>query len=304
MSPSCTIPSGVLHSGPMRVIVNWLALLMLVACAGVGSSVRQAQKEADAGRPDAAARSLETLRDQHPNDFEVRLELGVVYYKLARKALDEDRQKDYTRYLEQSLNEVLEAARIEPESPSPHTWMGIISAYRDDLNASLGSFKNARRLSPRAAVHHLNMAQIYVYRGELSRAHHSVEKARRLGARGTFVDLVEALAAWRRGDLVEARDLFEQAYSLDPEEVNTWDEAPVDQPIESFRDFTAYCCSNHTCGPHMGKACRRMQLAVKGRELQDETLRQELVIEMERRRKLREIYEKRRDLRIEVEPTR
>jgi len=47
-----------------------------------------------------------------------------------------------------------------------------------------------------------------------------------------------------------------------------------------------------------------MQLAVKGRELQDETLRQELVIEMERRRKLREIYEKRRDLRIEVEPTR
>ena len=72
--------------------------------------------------------------------------------------------------------------------------------------------------------------------------------------------------------------------------------------IESFHDFTAYCCSNHTCGPHMGKACERMQLAVKERRLRDETLRQELVIEMERRRKLQEIYEGRRDLQIEIEP--
>ena len=140
--------------------------------------------------------------------------------------------------------------------------------------------------------------------GDLNRAQHSVERARRLGARGAFVDIVESLAAWRRGDLVEARDLFDQAYGLDPEEVNNWDEAPVDKPIESFADFTAYCCGNHTCGPHMGKACQRMQLAVKKRELRDETLRQELVIEMERRRKLREIYERRRDLQIEVEPAR
>ena len=228
----------------------------------------------------------------------------MAYYKLARKALDENREQDYTRYLEKSLDAVLEATRIEPESPRTHTWMGIITAYRDDLDGALASFKNARRLNGRAPVHHLNIAQIQVYRGELSRAHYSVEKARRLGARGAFVDIVEALAAWRRGDLVEARDLFEQAYALNPEEVNTWDEAPVDQPIESFKDFAAYCCANHTCGPHMGKACQRMQLAVKERELQDETLRRELVIEMERRRKLREIYEGRRDLQIEVEPAR
>ncbi len=282
----------------MRFVARWILLGALVACAAVGPSVRQDED------PQSAAQRLESRRARDPNDFEVRLELGVAYYKLARKALDEGREYDYTNYLGKSMAEVLEATRIEPESPSTHTWMGIITAYTDDLDGSLASFKNARRLYPRGPVHHLNVAQIYIYMGDLNRAQHSVENARRLGARGAFVDIVESLAAWRRGDLVEARDLFDQAYGLDPEEVNNWDEAPVDEPIESFADFAAYCCGNHTCGPHMGKACQRMQLAVKERELQDETLRQELVIEMERRRKLREIYEGRRDLQIEVEPAR
>ena len=44
-----------------------------------------------------------------------------------------------------------------------------------------------------------------------------------------------------------------------------------------------------------------MRLAVKERELRDETLRREIVMDMERRRKLKEIYQRRKDLEIEVE---
>ncbi len=288
----------------MRLVVQWISLGLLAAWAAgcVGSAVRQARQDVEAGHPEAAATKLESLREQDPDDFDVRLDLGLAYYMLARKALDEDRQEDYTRYLEKSLDEVVEAARIDPESSRPHTWMGIITAYRDDLPAALIDFKNARRLDPYIPVHHLNIAQIYVYLGELSRAHHSVEKARRLGTRDPLVDIIEALAAWRRGDLIEARDLIDQGYALNPEYFTTWDEAPIDPPIESFQDFAGYCCSNHTCGPHMGNACERMRLAVTERQVRDETVRRELVIEMERRRKLREIYEQRRDLQIEVEP--
>ena len=289
--------------GGWRKGLSWVWLLALVACAAatIDPAVRQARKDAEAGRPEAAATQLEVLRERYPGDFDVRLELGVVYYKLARKALDEDRQEEYAHYMGKALDEVVEAARLDPESPSPHTWMGIIAAYQDNLEGALRDFKNARRLSPRNPVNYLNLAQIYVYMGELSRARCYLSKAHRMGARGAFVDVVEALAAWRQGDLVEARDLFDQAYALDPEEVNRWDEAPVDEPIESFEDFTAYCCSNHTCGPHMANACGRMRLAVKERELQDETLRREIVMEMERRRKLKEIYEGRKDLEIEIE---
>ena len=99
----------------MRAVVQWIALLVLAACAAatLGPSVRQARKDAEQGRPEAAVAKLESLRERSPHSFDVRLELGVAYYKLARKALDEDRQEDYTRYLARSLDEVLEAARIE-----------------------------------------------------------------------------------------------------------------------------------------------------------------------------------------------
>ena len=283
---------------------RWMAaaiILGLVACTAASTGVRSARRASEAGNPERAAQELERIKAATPANFEVRLELGIVYYKLARKALDADQQEEYVSHLSKSLDEFIEAARIEPESPRPHTWMGIVIAYKDDLDGSLQSFKNALRLDPRQPVAYMNIAQLHLYLGSISRSRNWIEKAKRKGAGGVYVELLEALVAWRQGDMVEARDLFELAYGLSPEDVNTWDEAPVDEPIEGFDDFTAYCCSNHTCGPHMGKACARVQLAVKERELRAETIREELVIEMERRRKLQEIYEGRRDLTIEVE---
>jgi hypothetical protein len=116
------------------------------------------------------------------------------------------------------------------------------------------------------------------------------------------IDLNGALLAWRYGDLVEARDLFESAYYFDPKIVNTWDEAPVSEPIETFEDFTSYCCSNPACGPYMEEPCRKLRLEVRHRDVRAETVRRELLIEMERRRRLDEIYRDRKDLKIEVEP--
>jgi tetratricopeptide (TPR) repeat protein len=271
----------------------WLALAGAVACVPLGSDVRSAREAAERGNAEDALLELERLRESDPDDFQVRLVLGQVY---------ENRQKDYILHLGKSLEEVVEAARIDPESPSTHTWMGIILAYQDDLDSALTSFQNARQLGPVNPVTYTNIAQIYLYQGHIARSRNWVDKAKRKGARGTYVDLLESLLAWRQGDLVEARDLFDLAYGSSPAEVNTWDEAPVDEPIEDFEGFTAYCCSNHTCGPHMGKACQKMELAVKERELLDETVREELLIEMKRRRKLREIYKGRRDLEIDIEP--
>jgi Flp pilus assembly protein TadD len=283
-----------------RVLVG-LAITGAVACAPTGPSLRKAEQAAQRGAVEDAIPELESLRKQYPRDFDVRLALGQLYYRVGRKALDEDRQKDYLRFLGKALDEVVEAARIDPASPSPHTWMGIIAAYQDDLDGSVTSFKNALRLDRRIPVTYTNLAQVYLYQGKIAVSRNWLTKGKKLGARGAYVDLLESLMAWRQGDLVEARDLFDMAYASDPEEVNTWDEAPVDKPIESFEDFTAYCCGNHTCGPHMGNACQKMKLAVKERELLDETFREELRLEMERRRKLQEIYKGRRDLQIEVE---
>ncbi len=248
-----------------------------------------------------ALAQLERKVEAKPRNLEARHELGRAYYERARALLDRKQFDAYETYLGRAMDQWIAALRIAPENPSPHTWMGIVAAYQGNLDAAEQNFQNARRLSPRSPVSYTNLAQIEIYDGELTKARRYLAIARKYRAPAVIVELNESLAAWRQGDMVEARDLFESAYSLDPREVNTWDEAPVADPIESFHDFTEYCCSNPACGPYMENACHDMRLEVKRREVDAETVRQELLLEMERRRRLAEIYKRRTDLEIEIE---
>jgi tetratricopeptide (TPR) repeat protein len=179
--------------------------------------------------------------------------------------------------------------------------MGIIAAYQSDLDGVLVSMKNARRLDPQNPIAYTNLAETYIYLGKISNARRYLKKARKMRAPPVIVEMNEVLAAWRTGDYTEARDLFDSAYGLDPEVVKVWNEAPVAEPIESFEDFTGFCCGHIACGPYMENACKKMNQDVRHRDVSAETARQELVLEMERRRALQEIYGDRRDLEIEVE---
>ena len=276
--------------------------LSLVACTGMGGPTRgQVEKAIAAGELEQAVVLAEQRRDRYPRDPDVRDELGEVYYQSARKALDEGSLDEYTRLLRLALDEWVESLRLDPTSPTPHFWMGVVAAYQGDLDRALTSFQNTRRLDDQNPMPYSNLAEVYVYRGDLSKARRYLERARRLGAPPVVLEITGTLAAWRSGDLVEAQDLFDSAYGLNPEQVNTWNEAPVSDPIESFADFTGYCCSHVACGPYMETACMQMKHEVARRNLAAETVRQELVIEMERRRKLDEIYRGRRDLQVEVE---
>ncbi len=284
----------------MKALFASLLLIFAVACAGTTSSNVPSAPQVQ--NLPATVAKLEAIRDRNPRSSEARVQLASNgYYLLARKALDESRQSDYVENLGKAYDELIEAARLAPNSPDVQTWIGIVDAYRDDLDASRRSFKNAQRFDKQSPVHDLNIAQMDIYQGKMTSARRRIKIARRKGSRGAYTELIECLAAWREGDLVDARDLFDVAYGLSPQVVQVWDEAPVSAPIESFSDFTHYCCSNHTCGPHMGDACKEMNLAVKHRSLSDETIRRELEIEMKRARELREIYKGRSDVQIDVE---
>lgn len=288
--------------------MRWLARVTIgvglslgLACAPGVPSGRSANKAIESGRLKEAAQMLEQRRDRYPRDPVSHDDLGEVYYRLARKALDESRSDDYEHYLELALDEWIESLRLAPERPSPHLWMGILAAYQGDLKRAERSFQNARHLDPQNPVHYTNLAEIYIYEGKLAKARRFLERGRRLGSADVTLEMTGALAAWKAGDMVEARDLFDSAYYLDRKQVNTWNEAPVSKPIESFEDMASFCCSHVACGPYMESPCRKERLAVTRRQLRDATTRRELVLEMERRRKLQEIYSKRRDLKVEVE---
>jgi Flp pilus assembly protein TadD len=286
----------------LSAVVSALFAVGVFGCAGTTGVVRQAQQDLNAGRVDEAVVALESAAEASPGSFEVLHELGIAYYLRARKALDEERYEDYGDDLERALDQWIKCLRIDPASPTPHTWMGIVAAYQGSLDSAEKDFRNAMRLAPQSWVSHTNLAQTLIYKGQLSQARHYLSKGERLRASPVVIELNLALAAWRAGDLVEARDMFDSAYRTNPEEVNIWDVAPVPEPIESFRDFTTYCCASPACGPYMEVACKQMQLEVKRRQVRDETVLREIRIEMERRRQLEEIYRRRRDLKIEVEP--
>jgi len=284
----------------MRFSSALLVAALLLSCAS-GPSLRDAERDVDSGNIDQGIEKLEQIAVAHPNDYDVYMELTEAYFKKARKALDEGDQAGYLRYLGKAQESVLRAAELNPDSPSPHTWMGIIAAYQSDLDRVLINMKNARRLDPRNPIAYSNLAETYIYMGKLSNARRNLKKARKLGAPPVIIEMNEVLAAWRTGDYVEARDLFDTAYGLDPQVVRVWNEAAVSEPIQSFEDFTRFCCDHVACGPYMADACQDMNHGVRERNVDAETVRQELVLEMERRRRLEKIYGSRRDLDIEVE---
>ncbi len=293
----------------MKRCTGILLAALVLACVGASSAPVSRRSEDPAAGPsgvsrdpiDERAAELESAVRGDPSYPELRDDLGRVYYLRARRALDEGRVADYQADLGRALDEWIESARLNPESPSPHTWMGIVAVYQGDLQRALRSFQNARRLEPRNWSAYTNLAQTYIYADQLSTARRYLSLGLRRGAPPVVVELNEVLAAWRQGDQVEARDVFRSAYSLNPEFVSTWDEAPVDDPIESFGDFMAYCCQNPACGPYMEDECEEMQLEVTRREVAEETLLLELRLEMERRRRLQEIYKNRKDLSVEIE---
>ena len=278
------------------------ALLSLAAGAcALGGNLGRAQREMAAGDLEGAREILERDRDQNPRSADVRVALGEVYYRIARDALD--RERDESRYLdnlERSVGEFATAVEIDPRDDRPHFFLAVMDTYRGDLADALRGFALVRRLRP-AGVAYTNIAETYVYLGKLDRAREWNQLGMRRGAPYGAALFNDMLIAWRDGDLAQARSTFAELSSADPDMLRTINAAPLPETPRRFEDFAGYCCGSPACGPYLKDACRELSLEVKQRELSEEAVRRELVIEIEKQRRLRRVYEQRKDLDIEIE---
>ena len=71
--------------------------------------------------------------------------------------------------------------------------------------------------------------------------------------------------------------------------------------IESFQDFTKACCEQIACGPFMKPACKAADQRVVERKLLEETLAKQISLEKERRERVARVYDRLRDLKIDVD---
>jgi Flp pilus assembly protein TadD len=285
-----------------------IALVLALASCSTSPTPNEIQNDVKQGKLESAAQKLEKARDSDPDDFSTRMKLGEVYYELARQAIDEDKQTEYVDYLRKAQTEIIAAARIEPTAPEPHTWLGIITAYEGDLNGSETAFRNALRLAQAdkyrqdaGGTYYSNLAHISVYKGDLQAARRYLTKAAKTGAPQDELDRISVLLAWKENDMVEARDVFNGGALMSKAFATTWDGAPLPKKMVTFDDFAAVCCKNPTCGPHMENACKRERQTVARRELTIDAAAEQMKIERERREKLKEIYNKNKNVEITVE---
>ena len=277
------------------------ALLLLAGGCASNAAISRAQARSDAGDLAGARGELEQARAQDPGSVDLRVALGEAYYRSARDALD--REHDETRYLaflEQANAEFVTALEIDPRDERPHFYLAVMDTYRGNLRQALRGFNNARQLQP-SGIAYTNIAEIYVYLGQLHKAQTwndlGMQKGAPYGA-GVFNDM---LIAWKRGDLAEARQCFAELRANDPEMLRTINVARLPQAPRDFDAFASYCCGSPACGPYMEQACHALAMDVKQRELSKEAVLKELRIEMETQRRLRKIYEQRKEIDIQIE---
>jgi tetratricopeptide (TPR) repeat protein len=272
---------------------------MLFACApkGIGEA-RSALRTNDLA---TARRLLEKDREAFPASVEVRLALGEVYYRTARDALDwEGDEGRYLAFLEKSVDEFVVAARLDPSHHQPHFYLALMDVYRGDLPGALRGLYNSRRLLP-GPIADTNIAELYIYRGELERASRWNQSGYHAGAGLGPVTFNRMLMRWSEGDLDGARSDFETLRSRHPDTIRTINVAPLPSTPGRFEEFAGYCCASPACGPYLEQACSGLGLEVGRREVSEETLLRELRLEMEKQRRLREIYRQRKELEIEIE---
>lgn len=277
------------------------ALALALAGCVPGGAAAPARRKIAAGDLAGARADLERQRAQHPRSADVRVALGEVYYRIARDALD--REQDETRYLaflERSVGEFVTAAEIDPRDDQPHFFLAVMDTYRGDLWKALRGFNNARKLRP-TGVAYTNIAEIYIYLGHLHKARRWNELGLQKRAPYGAVVFNDMLIAWREGDLRAARSHFAKLRVGDPEMIRTINVARLPEEPRSFEDFAGYCCRSPACGPYMKKACGDLSLEVREREISEETVLRELRIEIEKERRLRKVYEQRKELDIRVD---
>jgi hypothetical protein len=278
-----------------------LLVLALAACAPP-EGIEEARSALRTNDLPTARALLEADRERHSRSVPVRLALGEVYYRSARDALDWDADEgSYLAWLEKSVDEFVHAAKLEPENPQPLFFLAMIDLYRGDLDAAQRGLRNTRRLGF-GPIGDTNLAESYVYSGDLVEASRWNEAGRQGGAGLGPVTFNEMLMQWHAGDLAGARRSFEQLRQYYPEMVATINAAPLPTPPQKFEEFARYCCASPACGPFMENACDALSLPVKHRSISNETLLEELRLEMETQRRLQEIYRQRKELEIEAAP--
>jgi tetratricopeptide (TPR) repeat protein len=198
-----------------------------------------------AGRTDEALQLLEEIHDRHPDDSEVALVLGDLYFDRREPAkavriLEQVRTMPSMHYevkvrigvtyFSQSENDsamsllarrVFEELRAnQPADWRPHWYLGALALNARIDTVALASFAEVTRLEPRNADAWWFLGSLYMDRGDLTRALQTADRARQSVPNDFRVYLLKGLVFSRLEQPTQAVEELTQAYKLNSKDLN------------------------------------------------------------------------------------
>jgi len=290
----------------MRAFRAFLAALLMLglgSCAGTARPPdfsREGEKLFQEKKWDEAIAEYDKLVAQYPDMARYKLRIAEIHFDAAQKALSESDSEEFDRRILLATEPAIKAVELDPDSESGHNMLGVIATYQGDINRAIRSFENAHALSPRNPGLDIQLAEAYIYKGDLARAYRHIRLARNARVGTPYTDFLEMVAAWRRGDMVEARDAFD-GVMLTPGILKAWIEYVDPEEVKVFEDFAEACCKFIACGVYMNRSCDELGFDPVERVLTRDTRERELALELERRQRLKAVYEERKELEVKVE---
>jgi tetratricopeptide (TPR) repeat protein len=182
-------------------------------------------------RPLQAAELLRRAQRHYPADFWVNHNLGIVL-----QAVTPPESEEAVRFL-------TSAVALRPESPGAHLNLGHALAGKGQWDEAIASFERAIELDPKYAMAHNNLGLALAHKGQLDEAIASLKKAIALDPKDTYAHSDLGTALYQKGQLDTAIACFRKTIALDPKDaiahynlgVALKDKGQLDEAIASYK---------------------------------------------------------------------
>jgi serine/threonine-protein kinase len=158
------------------------------------------------GAKASAARLLRQAQRNHPADFWVNHNLGLVLRKVRPPERDE------------AIRFLTTAVALRPQSPGAHCNLGVALKEMGRTDEAIVCYKKSIELAPQSALAHANLGVALVDKGRLADAIVSGRRAIKLDPKNTTAHKSLADTLYEKGQVDEAIDCYQKALVLEPKD--------------------------------------------------------------------------------------
>ena len=160
---------------------------------------------------DNAIKACKNVLDSDPENFPIKILYAYSYQKLGKNDL--------------ALEHFTEAAKMNPDSPLPDAYLGILFAQRNEIELAIPRYKKVLKKHPDNKEIANNLALLLVERAKTSDLDEAYQLSEKLVQKHNDDTVITDTFGWvlyHQGKYQQAKRLFEQSISINPANPNPY----------------------------------------------------------------------------------